>query len=524
MNFVFRVDASSIIGTGHVTRCLSLAEALRQQGADCHFICREHPGHLAGLIKSRQFSVSMLPAKRHEKSQRRSRLAHAHSCWLGADWEVDADQTVKSCLIKPDWLIVDHYAIDARWESVLKEHSLRLFVIDDLADRRHSCDLLLDQNHFHNKLIRYADKVSGDCGLLLGPEYALLQEEYEAFRKFARLKHGRIRRVMIYFGGADSDNLTGRVVEAVTQAKVDNVCLDVVVSPDSANFEGLTQLARSNASITLHVGLRSLAELMLQVDFAIGACGVTALERCCLGLPAAVISIAENQRIIAAEMAEKGLIIYLGHKDQVGIDEIKGVVMSLLSKPLDPSWTERCREFVDGRGSKRVADILTLSASTTLNARPVSLKDESLLLDWANDPLVRKQSFSTSAISPEEHRTWFLDKIRHRKNCRIYILETSSGGVPIGQVRFDRCQTHWELDFSVDSRFRRRGVGRTVITQGIRTFRREEPGSNLVGRVKHDNEPSKKLFEALGFVAELEQGNQVYRYALCGELIETNKA
>ncbi len=149
MRVVFRADASLNIGSGHVMRCLTLANALRESGASCFFVCREHPGNLLELIREQGFEAIGLPLPKTFESlhgkHSSSRLTYAG--WLGDSWQRDAEQTLAALNGElADWLVVDHYALDSAWEESLRPACRRLLVIDDLADRDHRCDLLLDQN------------------------------------------------------------------------------------------------------------------------------------------------------------------------------------------------------------------------------------------------------------------------------------------------------------------------------------------------------------------------------------------
>lgn len=219
MHVVFRTDASLTIGTGHVTRCLTLAKALRESGAQTLFICREHEGHLCNHIEEQGFAVHRLPSPR--KGFVPDDVS-AHAAWLGATWQEDADSTVAaitSLQMKPEWLIVDHYGIDQRWEERLRPLVNRIMVIDDLADRHHDCDILLDQNLVPDLEIRYDSLIPEGCTRLLGPDYALLQPIYAELHDRIPPREGPIRRTLISFGGADSDNLTGRALEAVISLK-----------------------------------------------------------------------------------------------------------------------------------------------------------------------------------------------------------------------------------------------------------------------------------------------------------------
>lgn len=215
MQIIIRTDASLTIGTGHVIRCLTLADALKKKGARIVFICREHQGHLCDLIEDRGFTVHRLPQPNIGFI---AEDEPAHAAWLGASWQEDAEQTRAFIQAldggKPQWLIVDHYSIDHRWESTLRPMVERIFVIDDLADRNHYCDLLLDQNLFPDMQSRYTARVPEGCPLMLGPDYALLQPIYAEQHDRIPPREGPVRRILISFGGADSDNLTGCALAA----------------------------------------------------------------------------------------------------------------------------------------------------------------------------------------------------------------------------------------------------------------------------------------------------------------------
>ena len=173
MRVVFRADASVTIGTGHVMRCLTLAEALRKAGAEVAFVCRELDGNLAGLIEARGFDVHVLPPLEPPTDP---------LTWTAAHWHEDAAQTASFLKTRADWLVVDHFALEHRWEKEMREHANRLMVIDDLADRVHDCDLLLDQNYLQEPA-RYDTLVPAHCRKLLGPAYALLRDEFRRARE-----------------------------------------------------------------------------------------------------------------------------------------------------------------------------------------------------------------------------------------------------------------------------------------------------------------------------------------------------
>lgn len=352
MLVVFRVDASRVIGTGHVMRCLTLADSLRSRGVNCVFVTREHGGHLGGLIRGRGFEVIVLPL-----APAVALAPDGYGHWLGGGWEADADATVAALSARrPDWMIVDHYAIDERWERRVRPHCHSLAVIDDLADRDHDCDLLLDQNAGAEE--RYAGRVNDSCHLMLGPRYALLQPQYAELHAHPRKRGTEIRRVLVYFGGADAKDVTGMAVDALLALDRPDIAVDVVVEPTHPRARSLAERVAGHANFTVHGRLPTLAPLILAADLAIGAGGATTWDRCCLGLPTLVITIADNQTAAAAELHRQGLVRWLGHHSHVNSEALREELRRVLGEEITDTWSKRCSELVDGRGASRVVDEL----------------------------------------------------------------------------------------------------------------------------------------------------------------------
>src|SRR5262245_35818927 len=328
---IVRADASATIGTGHVVRCVTLAEALRRRGRSVSFVCREQRGHLCDLIEERGFAVHRL----------RDHRGHA------AGWEDDAEQTcaaISGSGEKPEWLVVDQYALDGKWEGALRESVGRIMVIDDLADRGHDCDLLLDQNLVEQMHRRYLGRVPQACTTLLGPEYALLQPAYAELHGRVRPREGSIRRILIFFGGSDADHLISLSLSAFLSLNRTNIQVDVVMGSESSSTDSVRQQAATHPNGHLHGKMPTLAPLMGGADLAIGAGGATTWERLCLGLPSLVVTLAENQRPIAEALSRRGLIRWLGHMDNVTETAIATALEELIRQGLDRDWSERCSE------------------------------------------------------------------------------------------------------------------------------------------------------------------------------------
>ena len=365
MNCVFRVDASIAIGTGHVMRCLTLADVLRERGAECRFICREHPGNLLKFIRQQGFEAIPLPISKDQPPAEHEVQPLTHASWLGCDWVTDAAQAkVGAGKTVVDWLIVDHYALDARWELALAGNYCKLMVIDDLADRPHHCDLLLDQNWFGDQtLSRYQDLVPAGCQPYLGPEYSLLKPEYAQLRAALPQRDGTVHRVLVFLGGSDPSNQTAKVLVALSQPGLEHLKVDVVLGQNHPDARGIATLAATRPGTTLHQGLPTLAPLMGQADLMISAGGSTTWERMCLGLPAIVISVADNQTTTNLALMQAGYIDFLGEMNTVTANTIAEAVRRYLDNPsLLKAQSGLGRQLVTGDGAKIISQqILTLS-------------------------------------------------------------------------------------------------------------------------------------------------------------------
>lgn len=496
-------------------RCLTLANSLREQGATCRFICREHPGNLFERIREYRFPLFALPNHKDSNTLafQKDDCEVSHASWLGTDWKTDASETLAAIGdAQPDWLIVDHYAIDHRWESHVRTACKRVMVIDDLADRNHDCDLLLDQNLVENWQDRYAPRVPENCCCLLGPGYALLQPQYSELNPRIPPRMGPIQRIFVYFGGADHRNLTGRAIDAFLSLGRPDITLDVVIHPDGAHAETIREQVGGHSNIVLYENLPSLAPLMVQADLAIGAGGATSWERCCLGLPSIVINLAENQQPIALELNTLGFVRWIGDKENVTSPNIAEAIQKILENTEHlQGWSERCRGLLNGHGAKIVTQALLLNNKTHLAARASTLEDESLILHWANDPLVRKNAFNPERIDTKTHRTWFYSRLRRLESCRIYIVETDKG-LPIGQVRFERSGQDWEIHYGLAAYARGRRLGVRLLEVALQQFRKWQRTGHLFGRVQVSNLPSQRVFERMGFEKSLgSQGELVFR-------------
>jgi UDP-2,4-diacetamido-2,4,6-trideoxy-beta-L-altropyranose hydrolase len=349
---VFRCDASLEIGSGHLMRCLTLAEGIRERGGEASFICRELPGNLIALLENKGFSVLRLKEPARGFPSEPGEQPHAR--WLAVPLLDDAAECAPLVArLRPDWLIVDHYAIDRRWEEFLRPHVGRIMLIDDLADRPHDCDLLLDQNLYPDMESRYQPLLPPRCRTLLGPRYALLRPEFAAARAFLRPRDGEVKRVLLFFGGVDLANETQKALHALLQLPGRAVEVDVVVGANNPNREAIRELCLGVQRVHYHCQVDNMAQLLSRADLAIGACGAATLERCCLGVPTLALAVALNQEPLCDYLAELGLIV------KGAADHPYGGLASLMAdRDRLRELSERSLSLTDGRGVERVIGYL----------------------------------------------------------------------------------------------------------------------------------------------------------------------
>lgn len=346
----FRTDASIQIGTGHFMRCLTLANELRKQGVQTFFLSRNLPMHLRDMLIMND--VGYMPLGDDEAENSVDELAH--SSWLGASQAKDAKSTTKELSGQIwDWLVVDHYALDARWESNLRPMVKKIMVIDDIADRKHDCDILLDQNYFVDMQNRYNDKVPIKSKLLLGPQYALLREEFRDLRSQLKVRTGEVNKILVFFGGVDRDNYTMQTIQVLSEINTE-LHVDVVIGFQHP-FKSEIKIACVKNGFVFHEQTAYIAKLMADADLAIGAGGSAIWERCCLGLPSLLVALADNQISIARELSSIGACIYIGRSDIADLLELKKYLIELLdNRELIQQLSENAFSIADGLGVYKV--------------------------------------------------------------------------------------------------------------------------------------------------------------------------
>jgi UDP-2,4-diacetamido-2,4,6-trideoxy-beta-L-altropyranose hydrolase len=508
---LIRCDASLSIGSGHVMRCRTLARELRRRGAAAIFICRRQRGDLIALLEQEfpVLALPELPLAADEGLQGRQ----LYSAWLGCSQAQDAADCLQA-LVQADirsasWLVVDHYGLDAVWETQLlaglaADAAPRLLVIDDLADRPHQADLLLDQNFFGAATeARYEGLLPAHCSQLLGPHYALLGPEYAHLHPLVPPRT-ELRRLLVFFGGVDPANLTGRALEALIAPELAHLAVDVVLGLQSLHHQAVAELVSRRPQTTLHSRLPSLAGLVARADLAIGAGGATTWERACLGLRGLVVAIAANQLPFAQALDKAGQLQLLGDAASVSVEMIREAVAEALHAP----WPHASGHgLTDGWGATRLATAM-LAPRLSLQLQPATASDEALLLRWANDPQVRANSFSSSPIAPADHKRWFQAGLTDSN--RLLLIASDVNGCPLGQIRFDRqppasgSGLHEALiDLSLDRCARGLGLATDLMRLGLQAMEGHwGPSTEAVAEVLDGNTASQATFARAGFAID----------------------
>lgn len=352
---LFRVDSSIEIGSGHVMRCLTLANKLRKSGAEVQFISRELPGNLNEYIESKGFNVNQL-------SEVPIQFVSNEVASFRSQADVQATIAIlEKVLFNIDWIIIDHYGIDKKWEMQIRPFVKNIMVIDDLANRYHDCDLLLDQNHYNYPNERYQGLVPAYCKKFLGPKYALLRDEFRKAKKNLEKRDGYIRRILVSFGGSDPTNETFKTIEALHLIPRLNVIVDIVVGSGNQNKHLIEETCRKIPWMNYYCQVDHMAELMAKADLSIGAGGASNWERCYLGLPTIVIIVAQNQEETTLALADLGAIWCLGWYHEVDSHIIAKAILRAMADATETlNMKQRMLRLMDGENNEEENEILKI--------------------------------------------------------------------------------------------------------------------------------------------------------------------
>ncbi len=472
---VFRADAGGALGTGHVRRCLALAGALAAEGWRCGFACRRGAAAAVPELAGAGVAVNWLDEDEADTPEA-----------LAARWPGGADL-----------LIADQYGLDAGYERGARPWARRVMAIDDLADRPHDCELLLDATPGRPP-DAYRGLVPEGCRMLTGPDHALLRPDFARRRLLARGPHdGRVRRVLVAPGGTDSAGLGPLMLRAIRRSGLE-LALDVMIGGSAGNLDEIRREAAGIAGARVHADADDPAALTAAADLVLGAGGSSSWERCCLGVPALVAIAADNQRPGTEALAAAGAVEVLG---DVGSLDPEGIAERLRAAAADPArvaaMAVAALELCDGLGAARAA-IAVAGAPLAKDGALVGLRratrnDAATLLGWQRDPETRRHARNPDAPTEDEHRAWLGAKLAD-PGCALHLID--HGGVPAGTVRLDRRGAGGlEVSIAVAPDRHRLGIGQAA----LEVLRRLVPWAELWAEVLPGNRASHRLFEAAGY-------------------------
>jgi len=474
---LIRADANVAMGTGHVMRCLALAQAWQDVGGRATFAMAESTTSLDQRLRDEGLEVEHIAAE--------------------AGTTEDAEQTENIGRAKnADWTVVDGYQFGSAYQSAIKSAGFKLLFIDDYGHADHySADLVLNQNV--SAVADFYHKREAYTRLLLGPRYCLLRREFNRWREWRREIAPVGHRVLVTMGGSDPDNFTERAVKALSSIADDKLEATIIAGGSNAHSKLLERIvAGVEKKFDFQQNISNMAELMARADVAVSAAGTTCWEMCRLGLPALLVDLADNQTALARELDRRGCAIYLGDPKEVSVEKLAQQVERLRNaQESRHAMSMRCQKLVDGEGAKRVVSILR---GVGLRLRPAVEGDSRLLWEWANDPEVRAASFSTAPIPWETHVAWFNEKM-HESGSRIWIAEDDAG-TAFGQIRFDtRTDGDSEIDISIAKAWRGRGLSAEMVREAAALTVNTSFSRRLHAFVKPENTASARAFERSGF-------------------------
>ncbi|HNS51955.1 MAG TPA: UDP-2,4-diacetamido-2,4,6-trideoxy-beta-L-altropyranose hydrolase [Anaerolineae bacterium] len=485
-----RADASPQMGTGHVMRCIALAQAWLAEGGRVVLAAASLTPSLEAWLQAEGIAMARLEAETGSPEDVAGTLALADREGAG-------------------WLVVDGYGFSGEYQRAIVEAGLPLLAIDDYGHAGHYwAGLVLNQNlDAREEIYRSREPAAS---LLLGTRYALLRREFLSSRDRRRTIATAARRVLVTMGGADPANATLRVIAALGELDLPGLEAKVVVGGSNPHLDAIRKAARRcRPWLGLVENVTNMPELMAWADLAVSSAGTTCWELALMQLPALLLVLADNQRPNAQEMERLGAAVSLGWHGGAAPAAVAATLRSLLEDPAArAAMAQAGAALVDGRGSERVACLL---ARGMVLVRAAGQEDRGLLFGWANDPVTRRMSFRMQPIAWAEHVAWF-DRVVGDPATLFYVGEAWQTGAwaPCGQVRVDPDGT---VSMSVAPGLRGRGLAVPLLRAAVLATRARTPGRPLLAHIKPENDASQRVFEKVGFRRE---GDSLVHGQMCG--------
>jgi UDP-2,4-diacetamido-2,4,6-trideoxy-beta-L-altropyranose hydrolase len=492
LHVAIRADASSRIGLGHIKRSLSLASALIDVGAQVRLVTRDMGLDVSELIDPR-VACDVLPAPSASsfiiESVPQADLA-------GIDWRCDVDETIAALRDwRPHWVIVDHYGFDARWHMrAAEELGSRIAVIDDLADRPLSADLIIDHNPHANHREKYRGLLAQVETIVLGgTRFALLGAEFA--RAAPLTVREKVRSIGIFMGGTDASELSAIALNACRVHAAFRGPIEVVSTRGNPNAARLEGLARKWPDTTVSYDLPDLVAFFGRHDLQIGAGGGATWERCCIGAPMLLLKAAQNQTVVLREVERLGVAaVYDPGAAHNETDLGRAVSELIADENRRRALSQRARALVDGLGARRVALCI---AGASLNVRPAVPADAELMFRWRNHPETRRMSRCSAELVWDEHVHW-LKCVLIDADHKVFVGQV--GQLDVGVIRFQRWAEGVEVSLYLDPMLHGLGLGRRLLQSGEQEYAAVAAAPvRFTAVVLSGNRRSELIFEQCGY-------------------------
>ncbi|MAF76562.1 MAG: UDP-2,4-diacetamido-2,4,6-trideoxy-beta-L-altropyranose hydrolase [Halobacteriovoraceae bacterium] len=496
---LFRVDAAWHIGLGHLLRCIELAKIIEKAGIEVFFVCRNFEGFsYEPYISNLNFKFFFL--ERVAVSGQIGEVPQHE--WLGCSVEEDVREVI--CQIKDlnfNAVFVDHYSIDKRWEKKIKSKCRKVVVIDDLGDRQHSCDYIVDPNYasLESKFLGSGSEVIEK--LLLGTKYTILKSDFPRLREsyLEKKTNSSLKKILVNLGGASNSIILKKILIGIEDSSFSG---EVVVLANNEEFVKECESDIVFSKFTFIKYISDMADFYHDIDLVIGAAGTSFWERCCLGIPSILLKVADNQEVVIKPVEAK--FPELVYRDSNAlISSLDELFENFSDVKYKSEVVDYCSSLICGLGKWLIVkEVFNLSL---FNLREANYNDCDVIYGWQLFPGVRKFFRNSDVPTYDEHCNWFSSSLVN-ENRKILIFEVES--IPLGYLRLDYSdQRSAEVSIIISPFFKGNGLA----TIGLLQLSEDYSDLKLTAYIHVDNHASQKAFLKAGFKRDSETSYSLER-------------
>lgn len=481
---LIRADANSQIGSGHVMRCIALAQKWRIKNGQVFFIGNVQSNSLRNNIRKEGFELIL----------------------IDTPWPDPKDITKVSSIVDTFsnnniWFILDGYHFTPQYQRAIQKLKCKTLIIDDMAHHlSYHTDILLNPNINATKE-SYINCASSTC-FLMGPQYALIRNEFIK-KKYTEKISEQATNILVTMGGADPENITLIIIKALNNIIDKQLKIKVIIGHVNPHQEHITkEIKKSSNTIELLKNSTDMPSLMAWADIAITAGGVTCWELAFSKTPFLTLILADNQKNNAYGLSDVGATINLGECQDFKLQTLSfyenlqiNILKLINSKQKRKHLIENAHKIVDGKGTERIVEIML---SFTLQLRTANYNDCHQVFIWANDSTTRKASFQSDKITWETHTKWFASQLKSPQI--MYYIAVNGNGASIGQARFETTKNETVISISLDQKNRGLGLSIQLIIQSCQKYLLKQKNSTIKAYIKSNNHASIKAFKKAGFL------------------------